>query len=105
MTLSPMRTTAAPCACLASLPVSKLMVFPPASSTITVCGSGFISLIPSTRRAPCVKEGLPEQDDGPERISTATRLRSPLPAGAAAHVGKTQHGRDTDGSYPATATC
>ena len=41
-TLSPMRTTAAPCACLASFPVSNESCLPPASSTVTVLTSGFI---------------------------------------------------------------
>src|SRR5581483_3039869 len=41
-TLSPRRTTTAPWACLANLPVSNDIVFPPASVTVTVLGSGFI---------------------------------------------------------------
>src|SRR5580658_5796714 len=41
-TLSPMRTTAAPWACLANFPVSNESCFPPARSTITVLTSGFI---------------------------------------------------------------
>src|ERR1700731_3067876 len=36
-TLSPIRTTTEPCACLANLPVSKEMVLPAASSTDTSC--------------------------------------------------------------------
>src|ERR1700726_1462308 len=36
-TLSPMRTTTEPCACLANFPVSNEMVLPPANSTDTSC--------------------------------------------------------------------
>src|SRR6266576_1131997 len=41
-TLSPMRTTPEPCACLASLPVSNLRFLPPESSTLISVGSGFM---------------------------------------------------------------
>src|SRR5678816_2968495 len=42
MTLSPMRTTAEPCACLASLPVSNVSFLPPERSTLIDVGSGFM---------------------------------------------------------------
>src|SRR5579862_2711555 len=41
-TLSPMRTSADPWACLANFPVSKESCLPPARSTVTELGSGFI---------------------------------------------------------------
>src|ERR1700722_11854420 len=41
-TLSPILTTAAPWACLASFPVSNESCLPPARSTVTVLTSGFI---------------------------------------------------------------
>src|SRR5271168_3979622 len=41
-TLSPVRTTAAPWACLANFPVSNESCLPPARSTVTVLTSGFM---------------------------------------------------------------
>src|SRR5271170_2218429 len=51
-TFSPMRTTAAPWACLANFPVSNESCFPPVRSTVTVLTSGFI-FHPSYRDQAC----------------------------------------------------
>src|ERR1700690_2958935 len=62
-TVSPILTTAAPWACLANFPVSKERRFPPASSTDTSTGCGFMVSFPYGQegRASAVRGGTADE--------------------------------------------
>src|SRR6266852_3393856 len=64
-TLSPMRTTTEPCACLASFPVSNEICLPPASSTETSCFMIYFLLGRRTRA--CVERDC--TDEGQEPVA------------------------------------
>src|ERR1019366_10009930 len=75
-TLSPSLTTAAPWACLANFPVSKDRRLPPASSTLTSTGCGFMVPFPYGQEGGVsAPMGGSTDEPGPFGISTLRNLK------------------------------